>query len=58
MKRHFEDLGHTRTRQVTCECGRKFRCGTSGDYYLHRYDDYLLLTFVNYAFTIQNWTEC
>ena len=63
MKRHFEEVGHKRTKQVTCECGKKFRSGTSGAYYLHRCDDYLPLTrftkghysaFINNSYTIQN----
>jgi hypothetical protein len=42
MKLHFEETKHTVTRGVLCECGRKFRDGTSGAYYLHRYGTYLL----------------
>jgi len=36
MKLHFEEEGHTETKAIRCECGKLFRCGTAGAFYIHR----------------------
>ena len=36
MRHHFSAIGHKVGRAETCDCGRLFRCGIAGAYYLHR----------------------
>jgi len=37
MRAHFLDQGHKMTKSVICECGKTFRGGSAGGFYLHRY---------------------
>jgi hypothetical protein len=37
MKLHFSESGHTPTKSVVCECGKKFAGGVHGGYRYHRF---------------------